>query len=170
MRWLLTALLAACGGDRPTIEESPGDASQLLGDASVDDDASPLGDAAPLDDADARPATLCDEATQHSDLAWIEANVFVPRCAGCHGGDEPDAGLRLGAGLSRANLVNVTSSTVGTPWMRVKPGAASDSYLMVALGRAEGPPPSLGFMPLGSEPLCTQIHEAIERWIAAGAQ
>ena len=30
----------------------------------------------------------CEEAAQHSDLAWLQANVFTPGCAafgGCHG-------------------------------------------------------------------------------------
>ena len=38
-----------------------------------------------------------------------------------------------------------------------------------SLGRAEGPPPRDGFMPLGADPLCVEKLEAIERWILAGA-
>jgi len=171
MRWMLLACLVACGGDHVgSIEESLGDAGGVDPDASVTGDAATLADAPPLDGpGDGPPATLCEEAALHSDLAWIEANVFVPQCSSCHGGAEPDAGLRLTAGQSHHSLVNVVSSTKGTPWVRVKPGSVADSYLMVALDRTPGPPSSLGFMPLGAPPLCTQMLEAIERWIIAGA-
>lgn len=167
MRWWLLSVLAACGGDRSTpVDEPPADASvESDGGALAGDDAS-LGDA---DAPEPEPATLCEQATSHSDLAWLETNVFVPRCALCHGGDEPSANLRLEAGTVRANLVGVTSSTVGTPWVRVAPGSIADSYLMVALGQTPGPPPSLGFMPLGEPALCAEIHDAIGRWITAGA-
>jgi hypothetical protein len=166
----LFVCLAACGSDTVgSIEESlsdaapieiPGDAATTLADAATPDGAPPAPDAPPL--------TLCEEATLHSDLAWIEAKVFVPRCASCHGGANPDVGLSLAAGQARSNLVGVGSSTQ-SGWVRVVAGSPSTSYLMVALGRASGPPPPDGFMPLGSPALCVEIHQAIERWIAAGA-
>lgn len=163
MRWLVVLSLAACGGDRSVPNDEPPVDAAFTG-----DDAAPEGDAAPPGDSPA-PATLCEEANLHSDLAWLETNVFVPFCASCHGGDEPDAGMRLEAGQVRANLVGVTPSTVGTPWVRVAPGSIEDSYLMVALGQTPGPAPSLGFMPLNAAPLCAEIHAAIGRWITAGA-
>lgn len=167
MRWSSLLFLVACGSDRETSIEEP------LADASPVSDAGGLvGDAGPLGDAptpDGPPSTLCEEAASHSDLAWLEANVFVSSCAGCHGGAEPSANLRLEAGQARANLVGVTSSTVGTPWQRVVPGSVEDSYLMVALGEAPGPPPSLGVMPLNAPALCPEVHAAIGRWIASGA-
>jgi hypothetical protein len=174
MRWLLAICVAACGGDRATsLEEPLGDASQALEDGAAAADAPTPGDAPPHDGAppiDSLPATVCEEAALHSDLAWIEANVFVPRCSECHGGASPDAGLRLEIGHSRNQLVNIPSSTKGSPWVRVAPGSVANSYLMVALNRTPGPASSLGFMPLGSAPLCDPILDAIERWIVAGAQ
>lgn len=173
MRGLVVCVSIGCGGDGSRIEEPLVDAPVAPSDGGPLGDAPPPGDAPTHDDAGAidpdAPLTVCEEATLHSDLAWLEANVLVPRCAGCHGGASPDAGLRLTAGQVRANLVNVVSSTQGTPWLRVRPGSAADSYLMVALGAASGPPPSLGFMPLGETPLCAEIHDAIARWIDGGA-
>jgi hypothetical protein len=158
MRWMQVLLLSGCGGDPLTSSEA--DAMTVTDGARTDDAAAP---------ADSSALTLCDEANAHSDLTWLEANVFVPRCAGCHGGAEPDANLILSAGQVRANLVGVTPSTVGTPWVRVQPGSIEDSYLMVALGQTAGPAPSLGFMPLGQPALCAEIHAAIGRWITNGA-
>jgi hypothetical protein len=78
-------------------------------------------------------------------------------------------GLNLSAGAAYNNLVNKGASTV-TGWTRVTPGSLATSYLAVSLGRAEGPPPRDGYMPLGADPLCLEKLEAIERWILAGAQ
>lgn len=157
--WLLAALLA-CGTDRvdhdvidpPSIDASIGDAAALEPDAME-----------PL------PATLCEEATLHSDFAWIEAKVLVPSCtATCHNAENPYASLRLDAGLARGNLVNVRA-TSQSGWTRVVPGAPNTSYLLVALGQISGPLPELGYMPLNAPRLCVEIRDAIERWIAAGA-
>jgi hypothetical protein len=173
MRRLVLYALIGCGSDGVSqIEEpladappAPSDVAEPA-DAPTHDDAGAVGGDAPSD----AQLTLCEEATLHSDLAWIEANVFVPRCSGCHGGASPDAGLRLGGGQSRDSLVNVVSTTKGTPWLRVKPGFAQESYVMVAIGAAPGPQSSLGTMPLNSAALCHEIHGAIGRWIDGGAQ
>lgn len=111
----------------------------------------------------------CADATAHSDLAWIQDNVFTPSCtkSACHDADEPE--LSLVEGAAYANLVGRASSTQ-SGWTRVVPGAPSQSYLLVALGREPGPPPEDGFMPLLSEPLCAEKIDAIARWIAGGAQ
>lgn len=127
----------------------------------------------PGDGGDTPDAALteCQEATRHSDLAWIQDHIFTPSCAtaSCHAGPEPEVGLDLSAGRARANLVNRGSSTV-SGWVRVVPGSPMESYLMVSLGRAPGPPPRDGFMPIGgAEPLCVEKLEAIERWIEEGA-
>ena len=119
---------------------------------------------------DAPAATVCGEAMQHSDLAWIQAHVFTPSCATgtCHRGSDPAVGLSLEAGMSHATLVNHDASTAAG-WIRVVPGSPSTSYLMVALGRAAGPTPKDGTMPLGMPPLCGPKLDAIERWITSGA-
>lgn len=161
LAWLaLAAIVAACGDDPPDLGAGL-DGGVRGGDSGVDD---------PI--ADARPATACEQAAQHDDLAWIQTHIFTPSCAtaSCHAGASPSVGLDLSAGRAHANLVGRRSSTF-TAWTRVIPGDAAQSYLVVSLGRAPGPAPRDGFMPIGgAEPLCVEKLELIERWIAAGAQ
>src|ERR1041384_5775312 len=71
----------------------------------------------------------CDEAKTHSDLAWIQTNIFTPSCAlaGCHKTPAVGGGhLILDAGQAQGQLVN-TASTSASSWMRVVPGDASKS-------------------------------------------
>ncbi len=169
MRWLgfVTLAAAACGNDRETLREDI-DAGVIV---APDGQIITPGADARVAEPDAPPAlTTCEEATAHDDLAWLQANVFTPSCAtaGCHAGTNPDVGLSLEAGRTYGSLVNRPASTVAS-WTRVVPGSIATSYLVVALGRTDGPPPRDGFMPLGAEPLCVEKLEAIERWIAAGA-
>ena len=113
----------------------------------------------------------CAEAANHSDLAWIQANVFTTSCAlgACHLGAALTAGrLSLEAGMSHGQLVD-TASTSATTWMRVVPSDTSKSYLLVAIGAQSGPLPKDGIMPLGSPILCSEKRDAIKRWIDAGA-
>jgi hypothetical protein len=166
---LLLLLAAACGRDGTSLDPSPDGGAIVAPDGKI---ITP-GDAvdAPITEPDAIvELTECQQATQHSDLAWIQQKVFTPSCATamCHGGADPEVGLNLEAGRSYANLVNRNTSTVAG-WVRVVPGALATSYLVVAFGRTEGPPPRDGFMPLGAEALCVEKHEAVERWILAGA-
>ena len=113
----------------------------------------------------------CEEAKSHSDLAWIQANVFTTSCAlgSCHHGSAVSAGgLSLETGLARGQLVN-TASTSAASWMRVVPSDTTKSYLLVAIGAQSGPLPKDGVMPLGSSVLCAEKRDAIKRWIQAGA-
>lgn len=120
---------------------------------------------------DGGTGSACDEAKAHSDLAWIQANVFTPSCAigGCHHASAAGAGhLSLDDGIARLQLVN-TASTSAASWMRVVPSDATKSYLLVALGAQSGPRPVDGLMPLSSRPLCSDEVDAIRRWVEAGA-
>lgn len=124
----------------------------------------------------------CLDATTHSDLAWIEMNVFRQSCifSGCHNGESTGAGeLDLRQGMSRSHLVDVTSNLDPTRKL-VVPNDVEASYLMLMLGYVppdtanppgEPPPASVGFMPQtgGGTLLCCQKLEALERWIDAGA-
>jgi hypothetical protein len=113
----------------------------------------------------------CEDAKTHSDLAWIQSNVFTPACAlsGCHRGSAVTAGyLSLDPGQARAQLLN-TASTSATSWMRVIPSDAARSYLLVAIGAQMGPTPIDGVMPLGTPALCVEKRDAVRRWIEAGA-
>jgi hypothetical protein len=118
------------------------------------------------------PSASCEEATSHSDLAWIQSNVFDQMCstAGCHRGVASNAGfLDLAAGRARDQLVSATS-TVASSWKRVVPRDPERSYLLVAIGHVPGPRPPSGVMPLGGTMLCVEKRDAIQRWIEAGAQ
>jgi hypothetical protein len=163
--WIVLLVAGACGNDtgRPSTDFDPPDSGVTRdGEVVSGSDASIAPDSAVL--------TICQQATLHSDFAWLQQYVFTPSCASssCHGGPSPEVGLNLSAGAAYANLVNKGASTVGG-WTRVVPGSVAQSYLAVSLGRADGPPPRDGFMPLGADPLCVEKLEAIERWIVAGA-
>jgi hypothetical protein len=60
----------------------------------------------------------------------IQANVFTPICAGCHGGANPASGLDLDAMHSFDDLVNVPS-TEQPSIVRVKPFDPTNSYLII---------------------------------------
>ena len=152
MRRLLLLALAACGGGAAGPDAGPPDANPF-----------------------------CAAATTHSDLPWIQANIFTPSCSrfsACHQGRATMAGgLSLEDGMSWSNLVNVDSKLYGPngtamqgTWKRVVPGDPDNSYLMVILGQKPGPiDPMTGTMPYNSPLLCQEMRDAIERWIQNGA-
>jgi hypothetical protein len=124
---------------------------------------------------DAAPGPVsqsCQDATSHSDLAWIQKNVFDASCnfGGCHEAPASNAGhLVLEDGQAHANLVGQAAQTE-PGWMRVTAGTADTSYLLAAIGQMPGPMPTGGLMPLASPELCAEKREALQRWIEAGAQ
>jgi len=124
-------------------------------------------DAAP---PDADP--LCLEAESHSDLAWLQENVFTPSCArftACHQGNAFMAGeLSLEEGITHGELVGVESALF-PELTRVVAGDSANSYLMVQLGEIDGPRTEAGTMPYNSPLLCQEMRDAIERWIDEGA-
>lgn len=141
------ALASACGGD-----------DQGNADAGID-----------------AISPTCLEAMQHSDLTWIQDKIFQPSCAGfrdCHQGAAVDAAhLSLERGQSHTQLVDVATEFMPTAYVRVKPGDPAASYLMIAIGSIPGPlKEGVGTMPYNSPLLCKEKRDAIERWIAGGAQ
>lgn len=140
-------------------------------DAATDADGS-TPDGLPTD-AQTGSSASCLEANQHSDFAWIQDRIFTPSCAAfrdCHQGATAPAGMSLEPGRAWANLVGVRSQLFPA-YLRVTAGAPQDSYLMVILGHVPGPlADGLGTMPYNSPLLCIEKRQAIERWIAAGAQ
>jgi hypothetical protein len=76
----------------------------------------------------ASPPTM----TLTADFDSIQANIFTPICAGCHGGANPAANLSLDAAHSYNDLVNVPSTEEPT-LERVKPGDPTDSFLAIHL-------------------------------------
>ena len=125
----------------------------------------------------------CIEAANHSELSWIEENVFEKSCtfSGCHNGMATDAGrLNLTVGNSHSSLLGIASE--------IEPGSTLvvanqplQSYLLVMMRQITPemadppvgePDEDVGYMPqnAGGAVLCCQKLDAIERWIAAGAQ
>lgn len=68
--------------------------------------------------------------TLSADFDSIQANIFTPLCAGCHGGANPAENLNLDAAHSYNDLVDVPSTEEPT-LDRVKPGDPTDSYLVI---------------------------------------
>ena len=100
-------------------------------------------------------------------LAWIQANVFTPKCTACH--------VPGGIGLmplhteqvSFDNLVNVFAVEINT-LLRVEPFAPDDSYLV---WKIEGRVGIIGDqMPLGGPPLEPEEIALIREWIQRGAE
>lgn len=155
--------LAACESHQPTSVDAATD-------GTAGDGATPDG---LLTDAGTGSSPSCVEATLHSDFAWIQDRIFTPTCAAfadCHRGTSAPAGMSLEPGRAWANLVGVRSQLFPT-YLRVTAGAPQDSYLMVILGHLPGPlADGIGTMPYNSPLLCIEKRQAIERWIAAGAQ
>ena len=119
----------------------------------------------------------CKDAVAHSDLAWIEQNVFAASCnfSGCHGSASDLGKLDLTPGKSRAALVGV-SSMLQPARKLVVANDVNSSYLMLMLhdftpdmATPVAAAPPNGFMPKGAPQLCCQKLDAIDRWIMAGA-
>jgi hypothetical protein len=120
----------------------------------------------------------CMDAVAHSDLTWIEQNIFATSCnfSGCHSRASDDGKLDLRPGMSHDHLVGV-SSTIDPTRKLVVPNDVDASYLMLmlrdvppAMANPPGSPPPGGvYMPQGAPGLCCQKLDAFERWINAGA-
>ncbi|MBA3538689.1 MAG: hypothetical protein H0T79_03610 [Deltaproteobacteria bacterium] len=132
---------------------------------------------------------VCRDATEHSDFTWIHANVLAKNCNGtaCHvdGGTNKDA-ARLkfdDKALAYNTLVDPGDgpimSQIQTDLPLIAKGEPERSYmlfLMKAVPRSEfvpsdipEPPKEAGYMPRGNGILCCQKLDAVERWVAAGA-
>jgi hypothetical protein len=100
----------------------------------------------------------------------IQASVFQDSCASspCHGSNGvPQAGLELSsASVSEANLIGVDSTQVDK--LRVAPGDPDASYLLDKLLGRNLAPGTLQQPPVEG-PLCDPKIQAVEEWIAAGA-
>ena len=156
----LTVSSGACGVDVNTSPQPTSDPEADGGVGGAQSDGG-TGDGAP------GSLTACEEARSHSDLAWIQINIFDVSCTTmCHGASPPAAGMSLLAGQSHANLVDVPS-TQFAGWKRVVPGNSGASMLMVQLGGEPGPALE-GYMPWNQPRLCTEKIDAIRRWIVAG--
>lgn len=116
----------------------------------------------------------CQEATQHSDLEWIQENIFDVSCSlspSCHQGGASEAqGLNLEPGMSEGNMLNVPAMGDSADGLDlVEPGDPASSYLLIIMGQfgEDDPriPEATGPMPYNSGLLCPEKRDAIERWI-----
>lgn len=118
---------------------------------------------------DAMPSASCLEAANHSDLAWLEENVFTPSCSAfsaCHKGRALSAGgLNLEPGKVIENLLDQPSLEFPVDETLVVAGDPDASYLMVMIGSRQGTLPEAGTMPFNNPLLCKPKRDAIERWI-----
>lgn len=156
--------LVACGTD---VRSNDQDSTQ--DDAGVDGSTVVVVDAMPVP-PDGIPTGLlpCEEAAYHSDLEWIQREIFDVSCTTrCHGDTPPAAGMSLRPGQSHTAMVNVVSRH-DRAWVRVAPGNPGASMLMVQIGGEPGPELE-GLMPWGQPMLCAPMIDSIRRWIAAGA-
>jgi hypothetical protein len=129
----------------------------------------------------------CVEAESHSDLTWIQENIFAKQCtfSGCHDGEPSPQGMMnlTSIALAGSSTVDVLSVMCGSDpgggsQYRVVPGHPEESWMMKMLGAIQDTTPSscaidpkVGIMPMDNngELLCSQKLGAIQRWITAGA-
>lgn len=96
------------------------------------------------------------------------APLLKARCAACHLTGEEPGNMAFHPAAAYQNLVRVPS--IGSPLLRVKPGAPEDSYIIRKL---EGTQLQVGGqgtqMPLDGGPLDPADIARIRNWISAGA-
>jgi hypothetical protein len=121
----------------------------------------------------------CLDAVSHSDLAWIQTNIFTKSCifSGCHNGAQGGPStVDLRSGMSATHMVDFTSH-IDPSRKIVVPNDVNASYMMLLVGdfppAMASPPaaglPSVGLMPQNMPPLCCQKLDALERWISSGS-
>jgi hypothetical protein len=102
-------------------------------------------------------------------LAQLQADIFTPRCSGCHsgaGGTLPGVMNLSSTAASAAALIDVASLEVGA-LKRVLPTDPANSYLIHKL---EGTQTVGGRMPAGGPFLDAATIDKVKAWIQAGAQ
>jgi hypothetical protein len=137
LRWASAAsvlMLGACGGDSMPNSATP----------------APSSSSPPM-----MPASGGSPPPLMATFDSIQANIFTPICAGCHGGANPAENLNLDATHSYNDLINVPS-TEEPSIVRVKPGFPSQSYLVLHLQKE------------GDGASATDVT-FIEQWITDGA-
>jgi hypothetical protein len=126
----------------------------------------------PIVEIDAPVSPVCMDATLHSDLKWIEENVFKGSCifSGCHNGANnregkldlrPDGTPGIGGipaatggpGRTAQFLVNVASE-IDMTYKRVVPNEPNQSYLMMMIQHikpTELTPPAADTLPISQD-------------------
>jgi len=136
LRWAWAAsllVLGACGGGSGTMPSST----------------------TPASGSGTMPASGSSSPPLMATFDSIQANIFTPLCASCHGGANPAENLDLDATHSYNDLINVPS-TEEPSIVRVKPGDPSQSYLVLHIQKE------------GDGASATDLS-FIEQWITDGA-
>lgn len=95
--------------------------------------------------------------------------ILTSQCATCHLAGIEAGKMALVPKKAYANLVNAPS--VESKWLRVKPGVASESYIMMKLDGTQLDNDGTGArMPFGGAQLSPETRELFRRWIDAGAR
>ena len=95
----------------------------------------------------------------------IWANLFEPRCAGCHT-EFSGLGFQADSKLNAYNSLVNQAALYCDGETRVIPGNAQDSYLIEKL---EGRMDCGSQMPLGDQPLDQETIDVVREWIDTGA-
>lgn len=104
-------------------------------------------------------------AQDHSEIFSRVQNLLSSKCIGCHGGDEPVAGMSLEPGHSYSNLVNVASSEEPA-LKRIRPNDLYNSYLFRKVLRDQTKYPfKEDGMPLDADPLSQEELNVLATWI-----
>jgi hypothetical protein len=155
--WVITIVLAACGGGGGDAPSAP----------------APGSDPDPVDPAPSEPVDPeCAGGSFDSTFAAIQELVFERHgctAEACHGSAR-SGGLDLRAGAAYASLFEVPSQ--GSPWQRLVPGEPSESFLFQKLSASTFPGSfeiSGSPMPVAAAPLGEHELEALRIWIEAGA-
>lgn len=131
-----TLLVTACNGDGGTGLDGDGDGREILANPSF--------------------ATDINEIFQRRGCT----------ASNCHGGSGGQAGLQLTSSASASYDELVDVSATSESFLRVEPGNATDSYLVIKL---EGRQTVGQQMPLGATPLDNTDLTNIKNWINNGA-
>lgn len=116
-------------------------------------------------------ATGCDDLSAINEIYAVDyaseiQPIFNTRCSGCHTNGGNSGGLRLDAGVSFGNLVNVPAGNGSTSKLRVEPFDAERSFMFEKINCQF--PDGGSRMPLGG--LLSLADQALIRdWINQGA-
>ena len=120
----------------------------------------------------AGPASTAPPATTAAPGSVSFSRDLVPvlksSCASCHLTGSESGNLALHPGAAYKSIVGVPS--IESKWLRVKPGAPDESYLLMKIeGTHLDAGGSGGRMPFNMQPLDAPTLQRFRDWIAAGA-
>lgn len=168
---LALASLVACGGGGSS-SGTPISSSSAAQSSSMASSSTSSSDGASSSEPASSASSVVSSSSQSSvatgvTLQQLQADIFTPRCSGCHTGSGAPQGLRLDTEQNSFDfLVNQASGEMPS-LMRVEPGDPDNSYLVMKI---EGAPTITGGrMPLGGAALSSELINQVRDWISNGA-